>query len=168
MVKVGGVGCFEARSVMLARCLAITQHHRQVAEREVGLRDRLVNLEQQVEGLSKAKEANASKNVLLAEKEHELIRLQEVCERKEVEAGQAEQKAKVADSRVTELQAEIAKQKVEWEAEKLQLEQACVKVYEDGFLKAMRQATALVPDLDPSLFDIDKDDVLAADPMSTS
>jgi len=45
------------------------------------------------------------------------------------------------------------------------LEQACVEVYEDGFLKAIRQATVLAPDIDPALFDIDKDDVLAADPI---
>jgi len=179
MAKVGGVGCFEAGSIMLARCLAIMQHHCQVAEGEVGLRDRLVGLERQVEGLSKVKEAlerdvfdlkeaNAGKDVALAEKESELIRLQEVCERKEIEAGLAEQKVKTAESRVTELQGEMAKQKAEWEDKKRQLEQACVEVYEDGFLKAMRQATALAPDLDPSLFVVDEDDVHAADPISTS
>jgi len=63
MGKVGGVRCFEAGSIMLARCLAIMQHHRQVAEGEVRLRDRLGSLEQQVEGLSKIKE-NLEQDVL--------------------------------------------------------------------------------------------------------
>jgi len=90
MGKVGGVGCFEADSVMLARCLAIMQHHCQVAEGEVGLRDRLASVERQVESLMKdkeileqevitLKEADAGKDSVLAEKELELLRLRELC-----------------------------------------------------------------------------------------
>ena len=65
---------------------------------------------------------------------------------------------------MNELQAEMAKKQADWDVEKLKLEEACVSVYEDGFLKAMKQATAFAPDLDPTLFDIDKEDEPVEDP----
>lgn len=45
MAKVGEVGCFEADSIMMARCLALMQYHRGIAEEKVSLRARLADLE---------------------------------------------------------------------------------------------------------------------------
>jgi len=80
MAKVGGVGCFEADSIMMARCLTIMQYHRRVVEEEISLHGRLTGLEQQVESLMKTKEileqavldlrkVNADKESVLATKE---------------------------------------------------------------------------------------------------
>jgi len=57
MAKVGKVGCFEAGSIMMARCLALMQYHRHTAEEKVGLRDQLAGMEQKVEQVTKAKRA---------------------------------------------------------------------------------------------------------------
>jgi len=62
----------------------------------------------------------------------------------------------------------MAKKQADWDAKKLKLEEACVSVYEDGFLKAMKQATTLAPSLDPTLFDINKEDEVLEDQSPAS
>jgi len=66
--------------------------------------------------------------------------------------------AQEAQDKANELQAEMAKKQADWDAERLKLEETCVSVYEDVFLKAMKQATTFAPDLDPTVFDIDKEE----------
>jgi len=96
MSKVGEMGCFEAGSVMLARCLALMQHHRRAAEVKVDLRGQLGDLERKVEDLTKSKadlereiktmnQTIASRDAMLADKEAQVSHLQDLCERRETE-----------------------------------------------------------------------------------
>jgi len=114
MAKVGEVRCFEAGSIMMARCLALMQYHWRTAEEKVGLCDRLTGLKQKVEQLAKTKESleqevldlwkvNADKDSALAKKETQLLHLQGLCEWREAELTQAERIAKEVESRMVEL-----------------------------------------------------------------
>jgi len=87
MSKVGEVGCFEAGSVMLARCLALMQHHRWATEVRVDLCRRLGKLEQKNEDLIKSKaelerevetlnQALTSRDAMLADKEAQVVHFQ--------------------------------------------------------------------------------------------
>ena len=58
---------------------------------------------------------------------------------------------------MTDFHEEMAKKEAEWGEEKLRLRKGCVEVYEDGFMKAMRQAVLFAPEIDPMRFDIDKE-----------
>jgi len=100
----------------------------------------------------------------LKEKETQLVHLQKACEELEVKLARTDQTVKETEGKMADLQSEMSERQAEWDAEKLRLEEACVSVYEDGFLKAKKQATTLAPDLDASLFDIDKEDEPAEDP----
>lgn len=46
---------------------------------------------------------------------------------------------------------------MEWKEEKVEIQRGCVDSYEEGFVKAMRQALLFVPDLEPTSFNIDKE-----------
>ena len=63
-----------------------------------------------------------------------------------------------AEAQVGEVRGEMARKESAWEAEKFQLEQACVVIFEDAFFKPKKQALLLAPEIDPSGFDIDRDD----------
>jgi len=169
MSKVGEVGCFEAGSVMLARCLALMQHHRRAAEVRVDLRGQLGDLEQKIEDLTKSKaelerevetlnQTITSRDAMLEDKEAQVAHFQGLCERREAELSRAGEVVAATEAQMAEVRDEMAKRKSTWEAEKFELEQACVAVYEDGFFKAMKQALLLAPDIDLSGFDIDRDD----------
>jgi len=55
-------------------------------------------------------------------------------------------------------EARMAEKEAWWNAEKHELEKACVEVYKDGFLKAMKQALFFALEIDSARFDIDRDD----------
>jgi len=169
MSKVGEVGCFEAGSVMLVRCLALMQHHRRVAEVRVVLRRRLGDLKQKIEDLTKSKaelkrevetlnQTITSRDAMLVDKEARVAHFQGLCERREAELSRAGEVVAATEAQVAEVRDEMAKKESAWEAEKFDLEQACVAVYKDDFFKVMKQALLLAPDIDPSGFDIDRDD----------
>lgn len=73
------------------------------------------------------------------------------------ELARAESSLKEVDERMTDFHEEMAKKEAEWGEEKLRLRKGCVEVYEDGFMKAMRQAVLFAPEIDPMRFDIDKE-----------
>jgi len=51
---------------------------------------------------------------------------------------------------------ELMHKETDWEEEKIQLQRDCVEAYEEGYIKAMRQALLFSPNLEPTRFDIDK------------
>jgi len=52
---------------------------------------------------------------------------------------------------------ELVHREVALKEVKIQLQRGCVEVYEEGFMKAMRQALLFSPDLELTRFDIDKE-----------
>jgi len=123
MAKVREVGCFEARSVMMARCLAITQYHHRIAEERSGLQEQLVELEKKVVELAQAKielegeirelkRAHTEKDFVLVNKETQLLQSQELCVQWEIELthcrkdlARLEEVMKAAEVRVAEKEA---------------------------------------------------------------
>jgi len=52
---------------------------------------------------------------------------------------------------------EFVQKEVGRKEERIQLQRGCVEEYEEGFVKAMRQALLFSPDLEQTRFDIDKE-----------
>jgi len=133
MSKVSEVGCFKADNVMLARCLALMQHHRQAAEVKVDLRGPLGDLERKVEELTKSKadleqevetlnQTIASRDAMLADKEAQVAHFQDLWERRETELTRAGEAVAATEAQVAEVRVEMARKESAWEAEKFELE----------------------------------------------
>jgi len=178
MEKVGLEDFLDVGGVMLGRSLAIMQHFRRAVRDHSGLQSKNADLERQVQQLLKER---SDKDSAFTAKELQLLHLQQLCKCHEVELicrqGElvcAEGALKEVESRMVDFEKEVAKmghkesewkkweeelarKEAEWDEEKLQLQRGCVDAYEEGFMKAMRQAILFSLELDPTRFDINKE-----------
>jgi len=81
----------------------------------------------------------------LIRRQGELVRTESAL--KEVEDEMVDLKKEVAkkESNSQRWEEEFARKEAGWDEEKLQLQRGCVDAYEEGFMKAMKQALCFLP-----------------------
>jgi len=154
MTTIGGEDCFDAGEVMLGRCMAIFQHFKVTTRSHSDLFSKNVGLEKQVQELLKEK---SKRDLAFAAKELELSQCQGLNRRLDAVIRHLKERLDSSKKKLQYMEIQLSKGEAEWEDENFQLQKAYVDAYEEGFMKAVRQALVFSPNLQVSQFDLDKD-----------